>query len=170
MNFHVRWLAPLVLVALLGCNSDSGGTPFKGPVGNGSEECAKYVAWTSPLSSSCTACLHEQCAPAWQSMSQVCQGEPSARCVGDGGSMPASNFCTCMVGLPQGCGTALANVYACFVNECGSSCGAGGAGGSAGSSGKGGSAGKAGSSGAAGKAGSGGSGGIPYDSGAHDGI
>jgi len=162
MNAHVRWLAALALAALFGCNSDSDSTAFKGPVKYGFEECSTYMAWPSsaPTSAACTDCLHDQCAPAWQTLSQVCGVDPSKLCKGDGGTaLPVSNFCTCMTDPKQPCGRAAGNVYACFVNECAKPCaGDAGAGGSSGAGGKGGSAGK------------GGTGGVVVDSGWHDGI
>jgi hypothetical protein len=162
MNAHVRCLQPLALVMLFGCNSSSDANPFKGPVGSGVEECTAYMAWPSPIPTACTDCLHEQCAPAWQSMEQVCGGDPSKLCVGDGGAaLSVADFCKCMTSDTKPCGKAAGNVYACFVNQCAKQCGGdAGAGGTGGTAGKGGSAGTAGKGGSAGKAGSAGAGGV----------
>jgi hypothetical protein len=167
MNTRLWRLLPAVLALLPGCE-DAEANPFQGPVNQGVEECEKYQAFTSPAKHECTDCLHRECAPAWQSMSLVCAGDPSTRCEavtgkggsgGSGGSKdggveagtdggvdagPATkaSFCTCVTSLPNGCGYAVGNVYACFANECAKDCSASGAGGSAG---KGGSAGYGGS-------------------------
>ena len=149
MTARNRWFALLALAMVAACDSDEA-NGFKGPSGSGSEECLATMGWDSATSAACTACLHAECAAAWQSMSQVCAGDPSARCVADAGaSWTALNFCECMVHLPSGCGAAVGNVYACFVSECSSACGGGtgGAAGAAGAAGKAGSAGKAGAGG-----------------------
>jgi hypothetical protein len=124
MKARLRWFALLASVMAIACDSGEA-DGFKGPVASGAEECLKYMAWTVPLKPACTDCLHQQCAPAWQTMSQVCAGDPSSRCQGDGGTaLPTLNFCACMVSLKQGCGEAAGGVYACFVNECSAACGA----------------------------------------------
>ncbi len=140
----VRSLLPAALASMLFACSDTGEpNTFEGPLDDGKAECVTYQSkWPQPLSTSCTDCLHEECVAAWQAMMTVCAGDPAERCSQDGGGKDASTYCACMVGQPKGCGTALANVYACFVNDCSAACDA--------------DAGKAGSGGSAKDAGAGG--------------
>lgn len=120
----VRWMLPASLVlALSACDSGEGENTFDGPLSDGQLECEEWVALSSKAGeTACDDCLHRECATAWQAMSVVCAGYPAQRCTGDGGTLGTQAFCTCMVGQVDGCGNALANVYACFVNECAATC------------------------------------------------
>lgn len=121
----VRWLLPASLVlALSACDSGDGENTFDGPLGDGQLECEEWVGLSAKApESACDECLHRECATAWQAMSSVCAGYPAQRCTADGGApLGTQAFCACMVGQENGCGTALANVYACFVNECAATC------------------------------------------------
>lgn len=123
---RLRWLLPAsLMVALFACDSGDDENTFDGPLGDGQLECEDWLALSSKASATaCDDCLHRECATAWQAMSGVCAGYPAERCsTSDAGSAQNTQaFCGCMVSQPGGCGTALANVYACFVNECAVTC------------------------------------------------